>query len=332
MAYIKGISYYLPDTVLSNNELNLLFPDWSVGKIAAKTGIIERHIAANDEFVSTMAVKAARRLFEEYNISPEIIEYIILCTQSPDYLLPTTACLVQEALNVPTSAGALDINLGCSGYIYGLNLAKGLILTGDVKNVLFITADTYSKHLSPDDKSVRTIFGDGAAATFISDDKASGAGILKSSFGTDGKGASNLIVKGGGMRSLVAAQASVALPEASDGLKLYMNGAEIFTFTLRIVPEMVANVLKRNNLNAEDIDLFVFHQANKYMLEHLRMKLNIAEDKFYLHISHCGNTVSSTIPIALKSAMDEGRIKAGMRVLLAGFGVGYSWGATLIQY
>ena len=330
MVFINGISYYLPENKLSNDDLNELFPDWSVNKIAAKTGIQERRIAGEGEFVSTMAVKAAKNLFLEYNISPGEVEFIILCTQSPDYVLPTTACLVQEELGIPTTSGALDINLGCSGYIYGLSAAKGLLLSEDVNNVLFITSETYSKYLGEHDKSVRTIFGDGASATFISKTPG-GLQIGKTSFGTDGKGALNLMVKAGGSRFPLLAPASASDLKPADSY-LFMNGAEIFSFTLKIVPPIISSVLEKNQLNIDDIDLFVFHQANKYMLEHLRLKMSIPEDKFFIYIENCGNTVSSTIPIAIKEAMIQEKIKPGMKVLLAGFGVGYSWGATIVQF
>jgi 3-oxoacyl-[acyl-carrier-protein] synthase-3 len=320
MASIKAISYYLPKQVLSNEELNGLFPEWSVEKISAKTGIFNRHIAAEDEYVSTMAVNAARNLFLESGITPDEVDFILLCTQSPDYFLPTTACLVQDALGIPVRSGALDFNLGCSGYIYGLSLAKGLIASGDAKNVLLLTSETYSRHLDESDKGVRTIFGDAAAATFITAEGPGGV-IGKTVFGTDGRGAENLMVRGGGMR----------YPDAASG-RLTMNGGDIFAFTLERVPQVVSDVLRKNELAVEDIDLFIFHQANKYMLQHLQKKLGLPEEKCVLHLADCGNTVSSTIPIAIKEAGRQGRLKEGMKVLLSGFGVGYSWGATICQY
>lgn len=332
MAGVDAISFYLPDQVLSNANLNEYFPDWSVDKIASKTGIYERRIAAEDEFVSTMAINAARRLFSEHtHIHAADIQFILLCTQSPDYFLPTTACLIQEALGIPTSAGALDFNLGCSGYVYGLSLAKGLLLSEELDNVLLITADTYTKFIHHEDRSVRTIFGDAASATLITHESTSK--IKKFIYGTDGKGAENLIVKSGALRKPLTVE---MILNKNVGLvgdnNLFMNGQEIFNFTLNIIPSLISNVLKRNDMEMDDIDLFVFHQANKFMLEHLRKKLQIREDFFFISMSYCGNTVSSSIPIALKTAESEGRIKPGMRVLIAGFGVGYSWGATIIEY
>ena len=327
MASINAISYYLPEEILTNEDLHEIFPDWSAEKIVSKTGIRQRKIAAENEFVSTMAIKAANKLFQENDIRPEDIKFILLCTQSPDYFLPTTACIVQHALGIPVTSGALDFNLGCSGYVYGLSLAKGLIASGEVENVLLITSETYSKHLQKEDRSVRTIFGDAASATLV-DNKNEEGRLLSFVYGTDGRGAENLIVKGGGMRYPGLRHNGAAPAEGA----LYMNGAEIFAFTLRSVPAMIDQVLEKNNLGMQDIDLFIFHQANQYMLDHLRRKLEIPEERFFVHMADYGNTVSSTIPIALKDAMKQQKIKPGMKVLLAGFGVGYSWGAGIVQF
>jgi 3-oxoacyl-[acyl-carrier-protein] synthase-3 len=332
-AYLKAISYVLPNEVLGNDQLNTLFPEWSVDKISSKTGIYERRLADKDTFSSDLGIMAARRLFAEHNISPNDIDYILFCTQSPDYFLPTTACLVQSALGIPTSAGAVDYNLGCSGFVYGLGIAKGLICAEEATNVLLITAETYSKFINPKDKSNRTIFGDAAAATLISVE-AGGAEIGKGSLGTDGRGAENLIVKRGALRhpklTTGAKTENDEYGNIHDENFLYMNGTEIFNFTSEMVPALVKNTLTRNGLEFSDIELFVFHQANKFMLNHLRKKLGIPEEKFYYFLEKCGNTVSSTIPIALSEAMKEG--KANGKVLVAGFGVGYSWAGTVLNF
>lgn len=333
-AYLKHISVYLPAHTLTNKDLNEVFPDWSVDKISNKTGIDNRHIAAQDEYSSDMAGKAARQLFKEYNIDPASIDFILLCTQSPDYFLPTTACLLQDKLGIPTSAGALDFNLGCSGYIYGLGLAKGLIYAGIAKNILFLTAETYSKFIHPADKSNRTIFGDGATATIVSSDSGF-AEILDFDLGTDGRGAENLIVKRGGMRYPHTTNDEVTFDEYSNAHNdnyLFMNGAEIFNFTSQMVPVLVDNVLAKNRLSLPDIDLFIFHQANKFMLNHLKKKIKIPDDKFYVDMEDCGNTVCSTIPIALQRHLSKANMNKGSKVLLAGFGVGYSWGGCVIAF
>jgi len=333
-AFLKAISYYLPKNGLSNESISIEFPDWSVEKISSKVGISNRKIAAEDEFVSDMAVQASQRLFSEYGISPNEIDYLILCTQSPDYFLPATACVVQNRLGIPTSAGAIDINQGCSGFVYGLSMAKGLIATGDFNNILLITAETYSKYIHPLDKGNRTIFGDAAAAVLITSSPHGGR-IGRFILGSDGNGANNLIVKRGGARFPKSADLTYNEAENDHSPNenfLYMNGSEIFNFTIDAVPKLVANTLERNNLTDNDIDLYIFHQANRFMLQYLRKKLKIEDDRFYIFMENCGNTVSSTIPIALKNAQIEKKVQPGSKVLLAGFGVGYSWGGTVIEF
>jgi 3-oxoacyl-[acyl-carrier-protein] synthase-3 len=334
-AAIAGVSYYLPDHVLTNEQLADEFPDWNSSKIEAKTGIRERHIAAEQEFASDLAVAAARKLFQAGIAAPQDIDYLLLCTQSPDYFLPTSACLVQERLNLRTDCGALDFNLGCSGFVYGLGLAKGLIETGQARNVLLITAETYSKHIHQGDKSVRTIFGDAAAATLVQGTQSERVRLGPFVYGTDGRGAKNLIVPTGGMRTARLQDAPV-IEDASANKRtvnnLYMNGAEIFNFTLKAVPESVSKLLSIAGMAMDEIDLFLFHQANAYMLEHLKRKLNIADDRMPIMMSHCGNTVSSTIPVLLKDLEMAGKLHRGQRLMLLGFGVGYSWGGCIVNW
>jgi 3-oxoacyl-[acyl-carrier-protein] synthase-3 len=330
-AYIKAISYYLPEYQLDNAVIESEFPEWSIDKIASKTGIHCRNIAKNNETSVDMAVKAANNLFIEHQINKEVIDFVILCTQSPDYFLPTSACLIQEQLGIPTSAGAFDINLGCSGFVYGLGIAKGLIASEQAKNILFITSETYSKFIHPKDKSNKTIFGDAAAATLISTEGF--AEILNLEYGTDGKGAENLIVKNGGLRNYNKQSDEIIddYGNVHSDNHLYMNGSEIFLFTLAAVPKLVENTLVKNNSTLDDLDLIVFHQANKFMLDSLRKKIKIAPEKFYTYLESCGNTVSSTIPIALYHAQKEAKLQPQSKVLLAGFGVGYSWAGTVLK-
>ncbi len=331
-AFIKAIAYYLPEKVVTNEDLVELFPEWSVGKIISKIGISERHIAGANETAADMAVAAAENLISEYCIDRSTIDYVILITQSPDYFLPTTACLIQDRLSLPTSIGAIDVNLGCSGFVFGLSLAKGLILGEMAENVLLLTSETYSKHIHPKDKGNRTIFGDAAAATLIS---SSGiAEIKKFCFGTDGRGANNLIVKTGGARyqdrlnDLLIDEAGN--PKSSD--YLYMDGSEILKYTLDYFPPLVVDTLSKNNLEQKEIDLFIFHQANKFIMELLRKKMKIDEEKFYRFFETVGNTVSSTIPIALKEALNDGTLNGQLKVLLAAPGLGYSWGGVVLDF
>jgi 3-oxoacyl-[acyl-carrier-protein] synthase-3 len=329
---ISAIEYYLPEKTLSTQELGVLFPDWSVAKLDAKTGIRIRHVAADGECASDLAFLAAQKLFSSGVCCREEIDFVLLCTQSADYVLPTTACLLQQRLDIPKSAGALDFNLGCSGYVYGLGLAEGLISTEQASAVLLITADTYSKYIDPLDRVTRTIFGDGAAATLIRGNPEQPTCIGPFVYGTDGRGADYLIVRNSGAR-----QPSVRSWDENRRLgaiepRLYMNGQQIFQFAIEEVPKSVMSVLRKAGVSREEVDLFVFHQANKYILEELRKILEIPSEKFQLALNSCGNTVSSTIPIALKDAERDGRLKNDSIVLLVGFGVGYSWGATLIRW
>ncbi|MBL7853042.1 MAG: ketoacyl-ACP synthase III [Cyclobacteriaceae bacterium] len=325
-AKIKAVSYYLPAKTLTNEELAIEFPDWSAEKIVRKLGITSRHIAGSDEFVSDLAVNAAESLFHESSIDRASVDFIILCTQSPDYFLPTTACIVQDRLGIPRTAGAIDINQGCSGFIYGLALAKGLVATGISKNVLLITTEIYSKHIHFSDKGNRAIFGDAAAAVVVS--QTGFATIGEFDFGTDGSGAENLIVKNGAMRRERQSSAHNVVMDDY----LFMDGSAIFNFTLANVPALVQQTLNKNNVTLEGVHYFVFHQANQFILQHLRKKIGISEERFLTFMQSCGNTVSSTIPIVLKEYLRLGAFKRNDQVLLAGFGVGYSWGATMITF
>lgn len=334
-AFIQGIATYLPEGKLTNEDLAREYPDWDVSKIFNKTGISVRSIASQEETAGDLAFEAAEALFAKGVCEREEVEFLMLCTQSPDYFLPTTACILQHRLGLPTSCGALDFNLGCSGYIYGISLAKGLIETGTVKNVLLITSETYSKYLHPSDRSVRTIFGDGAAATFIGGKMNTDDMIGPFVFGTDGSGAEELIVKAGAHR-IPPACSPVGKITPNDALlpsqqNLFMDGAEIFNFSLKVVPAAVKNLLEKTANTLDSIDYFVFHQANKFMLDRLRKKIGIPEDKFCFNCENYGNTVSATIPMALEIEIAKGTLKKGDTVMLVGFGVGLSWGATLIQ-
>lgn len=332
MAFIKAISYYLPEKILTNEELVKEFPEWSVDKVAQKVGVDSRHLAGEKETAGDMAEKAARKLFEDYQIDPTTIDFLMLCTQSPDYFLPSTSCVLQDRLGIPTSSGAFDYNLGCSGCIYGMAIAKGLIATGIAKNVLLLTAETYNKYLHPSDKSNRSIFGDAAAACLISSDGFAEIGEFV--LGTDGRGANHLIVKTGASRQKTATGLHVEDEEGHIWYDdyLYMNGSAIFNFTLDAVPAMMTQILEKNQIQKENIDYYVFHQANKFMLNTIRKVCALPKDRFYNSLGDTGNTVSSTVLIGLKDCLDNRVIKSGYRVMISGFGVGLSWGGTILKF
>jgi 3-oxoacyl-[acyl-carrier-protein] synthase-3 len=327
---IADIACHLPQIQLTNEQLAELFPGWPAEKIYEKTGIRKRGVAAPGECASDLAFHAGEQLFLRH---PRAADYLLFCTQSPDFILPTTACLLQSRLKLPTRCAALDFNLGCSGYVYGLSLADALLRAGSAQRVVLLTGDTYTRLIHPLDKSTRTIFGDAGTATLLTVESSSR--LHSFVLGSDGRGAENLIVQTRGMRQPVPVGAA-ATPDDSGNLRdpncLYMNGPEIFNFTLQAVPTLVADVLARASLTKEQVDLWVFHQANAFMLEHLRRKLRIPPEKFVWELEDVGNTVSSTIPLAIERSLRKGKLQRGMKVLLAGFGVGYSWGGCMLEW
>ena len=327
-AYIKDIAYYLPKQVLTNEQIAERFPEWSAEKVAGKVGITERHIAADNETATDMAQKAAEQLFAQ-GVDKSQIDFVLLCTQSPDYFLPSSACILQDRLGLSKDCGAFDFNLGCSGYEYGLAVAKGFIVAGIAQNILLLTAETYTKYIHPQDKGNMTIFGDAATATLVSTEGFAEIGEVV--LGTDGSGAENLIVRSLGARNKALMNDAQSDEDGNivSGDHLYMHGGNVFNFTADVVPDMVEKLLKKSNLQHDDVDLWVFHQANKYMINYLRKLLDIDKDKFYIFMEKVGNTVSSTIPIALCEARKEDCLHG--HVLLAGFGVGLSWGGVMLH-
>lgn len=326
---IVAIASHLPKRVLSNDDLAALYPSWPADKILDKTGVQTRHIAAPDETAVDLAEAAAKALFAQGRVAPGDIDYLLFCTQAPDHILPTSACILQRRLGLRTDIGALDFNLGCSGFVYGLSMAQALIASGQARRVLLLTADTYSKLIHPMDRGVRSLFGDGAAATLIEAVESDAPALGPFVFGTDGSGAENLIVPAGGFRQPRTAETAVVTEDASGNLRsadhLYMNGAAIMTFTLGAVPAAIDKLLARAGAALDDYDAVVLHQASAFILDRLRRKLAVPEDRFVIALRDWGNTVSSTIPMALEPLVRDGRPR---RVLLVGFGVGYSWAAA----
>lgn len=322
---IGPIAVHFPERVETNEQLQANHPDWDVALIAEKTGIALRYIADQNETASDLAVKACQKLFAEHNIDPKSIDFLLLCTQTPDYPLPTTACLVQDRLGLSTKCGALDFNLGCSGFVYGLAMAKGLMASGQCKRILLVTAETYSKYISADDRSLRTIFSDAAAATLIEvGDTPSLTGF---EFGTDGSGADTLIVNDGGSRC--ASDAIQPRHRKRWSSRLYMDGPSLMSFTVGAIPQLVRDIVGKANLQMSDINQFMMHQATRKMLEHLQTALLTNDDKLPIRLHDRGNTVSCTLPILIDDLRKEGRLPAGSQNILVGFGVGWSWAGCL---
>lgn len=331
-ARIRAVATHLPDHVLGNDELAELFPSWPAEKILDKTGIRERRIAADDETAADLAFAAAEKLFAGGACAREDIDFLILCTQAPDYILPTTACLLQDRLRLSRRIGAIDINQGCSGFVYGLSVATGLIASGAAVNVLLLTADTYSKYIHHGDKSVRTLFGDGAAATLVSASEQGRIGPFV--FGTDGSGARDLIVEAGGFRTPRDAETAREVEDAQGNTRsreqLFMHGANVMSFSLREVPRTFSRLLELAGVAADEVDLVVLHQANKLMLDSLGRKLALPPEKLPRYYETVGNTVSSSIPFVLAQLEQDGKMHPGAHMMIIGFGVGLSWAGVSV--
>jgi 3-oxoacyl-[acyl-carrier-protein] synthase-3 len=336
VAAIQALEHHLPERRLTNNELAKLYPDWSAEKIFNKTGIRERRIVGPDEFASDLAVAAAEKVIAGTGLDRSTVDLLVYCTQSPDYLLPTTACVLQERLGLPTTTAAFDYNLGCSAFPYGLAMVRGLIETGVASTALLVMADTYSRFIHPLDKSVRTLFGDAASAVLVTATEREAPTLGPFVLGTDGKGANNLIVKRGGIRQPLGIEPLVETTDNSGNVRtdanLYMNGPAILEFTIRRIPAVFKSLLARAEVTLGDVRWVVMHQANEYVLRYLQKKIGIPDEKFAVHLADSGNTVSSTIPIVLQHLVKEGQIKRDDLLLTLGFGVGYSWGANLIRW
>ena len=307
---ITDIQYVLGKNKESLEDLGKINPDWMIEKLKDKTGIHSRHILGVNETEKSLVIEASKKLFERVN--PDDIDGIIHVSQSPFSRLPTSACLIQDILNLPKNMMAFDLIQGCSGFVYGLSVASAMIYQQGLKKVLVICADTYTNYIPKNDRTNRPIFSDGAAAAIL---ESSGDGSIGPfSFFTDGSGGDLL-----------------ALKENNGKEQLFMDGKKVFKFSLREVPKAFNELLIKANLKQEDIDLFIFHQASAVILRQLKSKLNIPDEKWFQNIKDMGNTVSATIPIAIKQAKDNGQFKPKMNVMLMGFGVGLSVAGCIVR-
>ncbi len=326
-AQLGPIAIHLPERVETNEMLQKQFPRWDLALIEEKTGIRQRHIAAPDETASDLAVKAAQKLFETEAIQADSIDFLLLCTQTPDYPLPTTACLIQDRLGLNTSCGAMDFNLGCSGYVYGLAVADGLVQSGVAKNILLLTAETYSKYIDEDDRSLRTIFGDGATATLVNGSE--NQTLRGFQFGSDGSGGDMLLVTDGGQR--LPEHAIKPRHRKRWKSRLYMDGPSLINFTVEAIPRLVNEILAANQMTESEIDKYLMHQATWKMLDQLRTRMEIAPERLPIDLADIGNTVSCTLPILIDRLRKRGEIDAASVNMLVGFGVGLSWAGCLWQ-
>ncbi len=336
-AYLKGVCGHLPDKVVTNDDLVRANPDWDSEKIFERTGIRSRRVASDHETASDLGFHAADKLLKSLNVDRGSIDALLFCTQTPDYLCPASACLLQTRLDLPTTCAAFDYNLGCSGFVYGLWLARALVDSQSSRNVLVVVGDTCSKLCNPHDMTTTVLFGDGGGAALISANSDGAIGTLGPSIvGTDGRGAENLIVPVGAARNpRTATSAEIRTDDKGNQRsdeQFFMNGVEVFNFSLKLVVPGVMQLLERCGLNTSDIDLFLFHQANAFMLERLRKKMNIPIEKMPVVLEHTGNTSCATIPLLMQHCQEKSLLKPGDKCVLAGFGVGYSWAFSLLQW
>lgn len=321
-ARILGTGRYLPEKVLSNNDLEKMV-DTSDEWIVTRTGMKERRIAGTEEFTSDMGLIAARDALNKANISPDKIDLILVATLTPDYVFPSTACIIQHALGA-TKAAAVDVQAACTGYLYCLSMAKAYIESGMYSNVLVVASEKVSSIVNYKDRNTCVLFGDGAAAAVIGNE-GSGYSIRDIRIGADGEHAPLLILPAGGSRK-PATQETVA----DDLHYLQMGGREIFKHAVRRMEQAAKDSLDALQLEESAISWLVPHQANMRIIEAIAKRFEVSMDKVYLTIHKYGNTSSSSLGIALDELVEEKQIENGENLLLVAFGAGLTWGSGIL--
>jgi len=320
--YINRIEHYLPLKKESNKQILKTAGKnkFDTKKWIDKIGIKSRRIVDKNIFSNDLAIESAKKIIK--SINPNDIDYLIFCTNTPDFLLPTNACILQDKLGLKKNIGAIDVILACSGYIYTLGIAKSLIATNQAKSILLITSDVYSKFIKKNDFKNRILFGDGSTSTLISSKKEKNSFQIDNfTYGTDGSGYKNAIINNFGSRHWIN--------KKKGGESLDLDGPEIYKFALKRVPVAIDEFLKKNNLKLGQIDHFVFHQANEFITKSLQRILNIPDNKVFNEMHSTGNTSSSSIPIVLSKNFNK--LASKKNILLIGFGGGLSWGVCLIK-
>jgi 3-oxoacyl-[acyl-carrier-protein] synthase III len=335
-AAINDVAVALPSQVLTNDELMEGLGENKRALLVRHTGVVRRHVAAAEQTALDIGEEACRKLFATHPELPEQIDTLIFCTQSPDHILPPNACILHGRLGLQASVAAFDLPHACSAYIYAIHLAHALVASGSAMHVLVVTADTYSKFVHPLDRSTRVLFGDGAAATWIA--AASGdRGVLDAVCGTDGRHFDKFLIPAGGCRRPLSG--SVRMQEQRDRsgnvrspANIHMSGSDILSFVSSRIPSHVNDILSRNDLTIDAVDWIVFHQASSVVLDTLTAMLDANPVKVLRHLENVGNTVSASIPMTLRAALDDDLIRPGQLLLLCGFGAGMSWGSALVRW
>jgi len=330
---IGEISVALPDNVVSNEDLRAAHPDWDFDRLEARTGVMSRHIADEGETALDLAVAACESLKASGEL--EGVDGLLFCTETPDYPIPSNACLLHGKLALPQDVLALDINMGCSGYLYALEVARSLIVSGAANRILLATADTYSRLINPGDRSTRVLFGDGAAVSIIEKADNDDAGIIDLALGSEGKFYDRFMVPAGGARRPLDDAATIETEDKSGNIRtpadITMEGFQVLSFFNSVVPKHVRGVLEANDMSLDDVDLFVFHQASQVALDSIAKALKIPDEKFVNKLATTGNLVSASVPAALAMAREDGTAAPGKLAILCGFGVGLSWGTALVR-
>ncbi len=330
--HVSAIATAIPEHCIENRK-NKDFPQEEIDKIVASTGVETRYIVDAKTCTSDLCYDAAKHLIEKLQFDIQDIDLLVFVSQTPDYILPATACALQKRLGLKKEVLAFDINLGCSGYTYGLIVLAKLLSAGGFKKALLLVGDTISKLSSPEDRSVAFLFGDAGSATLLEYDQ--NALPLYIDYGTDGNGYDKLMVPAGGFRQPVNADLMTRQEQEGGNVRaqteLFMNGADVFSFTLKEVPKTIAACLNQAKLSKDDIDLFVFHQANLFMLNHLVKKIGLPAEKVLLSLGHYGNTSVASIPLTLCQAHAVFASSLSKKLLLCGFGVGFSWASVILD-
>lgn len=328
---ITYITSYLPEKVFSNKEFFELFPEMKENSYVHKIGVENRVIATN-QTASDLALEAGLKLLKEQNLNTSDIDFLIYSSTDFDYYMPATSCVLHHKLKLKKACGTIDITHGCSAYVYALAYAQGLIDLHGYKNILLLNANTLTKKLHPKDKASRFVFGDGAAATLIQYDDTNYIG--KAVFGTDSDNFEKIIVRDGFERMPLNENSYIDYADEygniTNNAHYYMDGSAVFLFTIRRVPEIISEVLAKNNLTIHQIDWFIFHQANQYIIDTIGVKMEIPKGKIFTNLKHIGNTVGASIPIAYAELCRNNQLKSNQKVLLVGFGVGLSLSANII--
>ena len=330
---IKSIDYYLPENILSNEDMKKENPHWDIEKVSEKSGVFNRHIASKDQTAYDLSLKACANLVETNELND--IDGIIFCTQSPDYIMPSNSFLLHRDLGLDRDVFCFDFNHACAGYIYSLKMSEAFMRANMAKKILLVNADTYSKYIHEKDRSTRVLFGDAAAVTLVERED-DGRGIIDIDIGSDGNGWNKFWIEAGGMRMPKSEYTSKETSDRGGNIKtkekISMDGMGVWSFINSVAPKQIKNMLEKNSISIDDIDQIIFHQASKMTLDSVVRSLKLDKDKVFININNLGNTVSASIPIALKDAIDEKKVSRGSLVILSGFGVGLSYWTIIMEY